>query len=79
MYTLTLYDVHKHGRPTCWTLAPAGAVRTAALREGPTPRDTPLTLPAFGTASSTIKLGLGAKEIVNNIDVASAFDTHWPR
>jgi len=51
----------------------------AVWRGGPTPGDTSLTRAAFGTALSTIKLGLGAEEMVEIIDVASPFDIHRPR
>ena len=51
----------------------------AVWRGGPTPGDASLTLAAFGTASLTMILGLGAKEIVEIIDVASPFDIHRPR
>ena len=51
----------------------------AVWRGGPTPGDTSLTLEAFGTASTTIKLGLYAKEMVEIIDVASPFDIYRPR
>ena len=48
----------------------------AAWRGGLPLSDTQLTPAAFGTARSTIKLGLGAKEMVEIIDVASPFDIH---
>ena len=51
----------------------------AAWRGGLPLSDTQLTPAAFGTAPSTIELGLGAKEMVEIIDVASPFDIHRPR
>ena len=51
----------------------------AVWRGGPTPGDTSPMLAAFGTATSIMKLGLGAKEMVEIIDVASPFDIYRPR
>jgi hypothetical protein len=51
----------------------------AVWRGGPTSGNTSLTLAAFGTARSTTKLGLGAKEMVEIIDVASPSDIYRPR
>ena len=48
----------------------------AVWRGDPTPGDTSLTLAAFDTASTTIKLGLDAKEMVAIIDVTFEFDIH---
>ena len=78
IYTLTLYDVTNTVH-LLWTLAPAGASGMAAWRGGLPLSDTQLTPAAFGTARSTIKLRLGAKEMVESIDVPSPFDIHRPR
>jgi hypothetical protein len=61
IYTLTLYDVTNtvhllHLKSS----TPSGAAGMAVWRGGPTPGDTSLTRAAFGTALSTINLGLGA-------------------
>ena len=48
----------------------------AVWRGDPTPEDKSLTLAAFGTASTIIKLGLDAKEMVEIIDVNFEFDIH---
>ena len=78
IYTLTLYDVtntvHLLDLGSGWRIG-----HMAAWRGGLPLSDTQLTPAAFGTARSTIKLGLGAKEMVEIIDVASPFDIHRPR
>ena len=77
IYTLTLYDVTNTAHLLDLDIDRRSG--HGVWRGGPTPGDTSLTRAAFGTAHSTMKLGLGAKEMVEIIDVASPFDIHRPR